>query len=89
MDRLCTHFAGNHAVSDYLYPVQAISQLATELVVLVDDCNFQSVDAKQPGLGGAVTFHVTVIIEMVAREIGEHGDIEMNAGNPVLFQGMR
>ena len=83
------HLTRSHPEPDYPDLVQAFGQLATELVIQVDDRDLQPFNVKQPGLGCTVTFHVAVVVEMVAREIGEHGDIELNACDPILFQRMR
>jgi hypothetical protein len=33
--------------------------------------------------------HVGVIIQMVAREVGKHGDVERHSGDALLVQRMR
>src|SRR5690606_4173500 len=44
---------------------------------------------EQPGLDGAVRLERTVIIEMVAREIGEHCCLEAHAGDAMLIDRVR
>ena len=58
-------------------------------VVQVDDGRFQAGPVEQLDLGGLVGGHVAVVIEMVARQIGKHGDVEMHAGRAFLVQADR
>jgi hypothetical protein len=44
---------------------------------------------EQTGLGRAVCLHVTVVVEMIAREIGEHGEIEGDAIHASLVERVR
>ena len=68
---------------------QGIAQLRSKRVVDVDHGRTQSRPREQPGLGRAVGGHVTVVIEVVAREVGERGDVEMHAIGPTLIERMR
>gem|GEM_PF-6816663 len=43
----------------------------------------------QAELGGAIRGHVSVVVEVVAGEVGEHGHIHRDAVEPVLVQRVR
>ena len=58
----------------------------TKRVIAINDGVFQCFAFKQARLGGAVGGHVAVIIEMIAREIGEERAVEINAGDAVLIE---
>ncbi len=49
----------------------------------------QSRPIEQDGLGGFVCGFVAVIIQMIAREIGEQADVEMQAVQATLMQANR
>ena len=55
----------------------AAEQLAAECVVEIDHRRLQGRPGEQPRLGRAVGVHGAVVVEMVAGEVGEHGDVEM------------
>ena len=42
--------------------------------------------SKQPALGREVLLHVTVIIEMILRQVGETADRKIQSANTVLLQ---
>src|SRR3569832_2771605 len=50
-----------------------------ELVVDVDHDPLPPGPAEQPGLGVGIDLHTAVVIEVVARQIGQHGAIEAGA----------
>jgi hypothetical protein len=58
-------------------------------VVQVDDGGFQARPLEQLQLGRFVAVHVAVVVEVVARQVGEHGDVEMHAGRAVFHQADR
>ena len=43
---------------------------------------------KEQTLGGEVLLHGLVIVEMVAGEVGEDGDVEVDAGRAALVEGV-
>ena len=92
----CAKFFGAYfggivdGVADLLHIVaQFFHEMASECVVHVDDRCAQTFPRKQFLLGRAVLFHRAVIIEMVAREIGEHGNVELDAVDTVLIERVR
>ena len=55
-------------------------------IVQVDDRRVQAGEVEQRPLGRPVGGHVTVIVEMVLREIGEHGHANGAAGEPAFVE---
>ena len=64
-------------------------QLPSEFVVVIDHGIFQSFVRKQSGLGQTVGRHVAVIIEMIARQVGEHRDMKPHPVHPTLLERVR
>ena len=44
---------------------------------------------KQFAFRGKVILHAAVVVKMVAGQIGEDGDVEPEAGNPLLIERVR
>ncbi len=65
---------------------QSRSERAAELIANVDDRGGSPVVQEQPRLGLAVARQVTVVVEMIARQVGEGGHPESNAGDTRLVQ---
>ena len=59
--------------------------LQTQRVIEIDHRRPQARPLEQFFLGRRVGFHGAVVVEMVAGEIGKHGDIDANAVHPPLF----
>ena len=60
-------------------------------VVRVDDGDARRrIDGavEEQALGGEVVLHGLVIVEMVAGEVGEDGDVEVDAGHAALVEGV-
>ena len=64
-------------------------QLGAEGIVDVDDPAREVRPGEQPRLGGRVGLHGAVVVEMVAREVGERGGVEAHAIDARLVQRMR
>ena len=64
-------------------------ELPAECVVDVDHARDQVFAHEQPRLGGAVTFHGAVIVEVVAREIGERGGAKTHRADARLVDRVR
>ena len=64
-------------------------QLRTEGVVDVDHAVRQVRPRQQPRLGGAVGLHRAVIVQMVARQVGENRRVEAHAVDAPLVEGVR
>ena len=64
-------------------------QLATEVIVQVDHPALQVRPGEQLGLGGAVGFHRTVVVQVIARQVGEHRHIEVQRRDAALIQTVR
>ena len=69
-------------------PGLAFQPLA-EGIVDVDHHPFEPGPVEQPRLGVGIAFHVAVVIEMIARQIGQHRHIENGAIDAPLRQAMR
>ena len=69
-------------------PRFALKPLA-EGVVDVDHHPFQAGPAEQPRLGVGIVVHVTVVIEMIARQVGQHRDVERRAVDAPLREAVR
>ncbi len=88
-------FARSHAGGNLRVFAQAVAhrhaggkigdQAATRLVVGVDDRGGQARPTEQARLGGFVPFHRAVIVEMVARQIGEGRQRNAHAIHPPLL----
>ena len=83
--------AGLQTITPYLHTgtFGVGGELAAELVVAVDYRVAQLRPGKQLGLGFAVALHVAVVIEVIARQVGEHCDFKMRAVDPALIQPVR
>jgi len=64
-------------------------ELPAESVVDIDHPRHQVVSREQPRLGRAVAVHRAVIVEMIAREIGEHRGVEPHGAHARLVERMR
>ena len=64
-------------------------ELAAERVVDVDHARLQVRAREQPRLGGAVVFHGAVIVEMIARQVGERGGAEAHGADARLVERVR
>ena len=86
----CIEIAGPDAVTDHLQcgGAQTFFQLATEWIVDIQHRCLQAARPKQPGLRFRVGFHGAVVIEMVAREVGEQCHIELDARHAPLVETM-
>jgi hypothetical protein len=65
-----------------------VDQALAERVIGVDHSDFQLRPREELRLGCAVGGHRAVIIEMIARQIGEQGDIERHAADASLFDAV-
>ena len=65
-----------------------ISDRAARGIVGVDDGNPQA-RPEELLLGGGVSFHGTVVVQMVAAQVREDTDIERQGVDPTLIQGVR
>ena len=70
-------------------PRGSMRELPAERVVDVDHTRDQVVAREQPGLGGAVALHGAVVVEMIAREIGERGGAEAHRADARLVERVR
>jgi len=68
---------------------KAAKQLRSERVIEVDHRRRQPGPVEQLRLGSAVARHVAVVIEVIATEIGEHGQREAHRVDASLFERMR
>ena len=69
-----------------------IRQLHAILVVDVchrDPWRFRSTSLKEHTLGGKILFYRSVIVEMIARQVGEHSHVKRHAKYPFLRQRVR
>ncbi len=62
-----------------LAAAQLVGQQRTGVVVDVDHRRLQAHPAEQQALGGPVVVHAAVVVEVVAREVGEEGDLDARA----------
>ena len=69
--------------------IHAQRELAAECIVEIDDRVHQARPMEQRGLGGAVAPHVAVIVEMIARQIGEQRGVEAGPVDAPLVERMR
>ena len=58
-------------------------------VVAVDRRGIEARPREQPRLRGAVRIHVAVVVEVVAREVGEHRDVEAHLVDAALVERVR
>jgi hypothetical protein len=71
------HIATLQAETQHLRAAaQSFNELAPESVVLVDHCGLEVRKVEQPRLGLGIRIHVTVVVEMIARQVGEYRDVE-------------
>ena len=68
---------------------RAAAIVARERVVGVQHGVLQARQREQPALRVAVAREIAMLIEMVAREIREHGRVKLEAGDPVLRERVR
>ena len=73
--RIRTPHAGNH--------------VGAEFVVEIEYRVLERRPAEEPGLRRAVTTHRAVIVEVVARDVGQQRDVEFDSGEPVLLDAVR
>ncbi|MNQ61209.1 hypothetical protein D3C85_755200 [compost metagenome] len=64
------------------------NQRPTELVIKVDDPALQVVPAEQPGFRLAVGLHGAVVIQVIARQVGQHSHIKCQRTDTPLVQAM-
>jgi hypothetical protein len=67
----------------------AIDQALPEWIVGIDDGRAQTRRREEFRLRSAIRRHRVVIVEVVAREIGEQCDIELDAADAALLQAVR
>jgi hypothetical protein len=63
---------------------QLAGQQRTGVVVHVDDGGLQADPAEQQALGGPVVVHAAVVVEVVAREVGEQRHLDARARQALL-----
>ncbi|MCY1277126.1 hypothetical protein D9M70_258110 [compost metagenome] len=63
-------------------------QLTAEFVIQVDHPRTQVRPAEQLGLGSCVGLHRTMEVQVVAGQVGERCDVEVQRGDPALLQAM-
>ena len=78
--------AGDH---DAATAARVEGELPAEGVVDIDHARHQVFAREQPRLGGAVAVHRAVIVEMIAREVGEHRGLEPHGTHARLVERMR
>jgi hypothetical protein len=64
-------------------------QLAAKGIVDVDDARGEARPIEQLRLGRRVGFHRAVVVQMIAREIGESGRVETHAADARLIERVR
>ena len=69
--------------------VEPVGELAAEAVAHVDHGARSPGDAEQARLRRAVGLERAVVVEVVAREVGEHGGVEAHRRHAVLVQRVR
>ena len=62
------------------------AKLLPECVVGIDNGVLQALPMKQPCFDCAVFFHAVVVVQMVTRQVGEHGGAEGRAVDAVLVE---
>ncbi len=68
---------------------EAIGKRPAKRIVDIDGSSLQRRPSEQLGLGFTIGFHPAVVVEMVAREIGEGRDLERHRGDATLLQRVR
>ena len=58
--------------------LQLCCQRQTLRIVDIDDCRTQAGPGKQLALGLPVSLHGAVIVQMILREIGKHGGMQLH-----------
>src|SRR3546814_11618486 len=74
------------AVSDQARLALLAGQHAAKGIVEVDYPTAQPGHLEQARLGSTISIHAAVVIEVVPRTIGEHGDIKIQGPNAPLNQ---
>ena len=87
--RVGDHGAAPESVAGDARRTRFAFELLAEGIVDIDHDPFQSRPAEQARLGMGIVFHVAVIIEMIARQIGQHCDIERRAVDAPLREAVR
>ena len=93
----CVSLAGLRCAMGIVHPVaddarcrrmamQHLDDLGCQRVAQIDDGCLQRGPREQPDLGGAVGLHRTVVVEMVAGEIGEDGRMDAGTLHAPLHQ---
>src|SRR3546814_1599987 len=77
------------AVSDQARLALLAGQHAAKGIVEVDYPTAQPGHLEQARLGSTISIHAAVVIEVVPRQIGEHGDIEIQGRDAPLIETMR
>jgi hypothetical protein len=62
---------------------------SAERIVVVDDARFECGPREELRLGGAVVGHRDVIVEVIAREIREQRDVELDTVDAALIESVR
>ena len=83
--------AGLDAVTQYphRFTAQLLCQRHAKIVIGIEYGGFQIRPLEQARFGGGVIVHVAVVIEMVARQVGEYRDIECNPIDAALVESVR
>ena len=69
-----------------------LGQLRAIFIIKIRDRGARRIGAaafKQHSLGGEIFVHRLVIVEVVARQVGEHGDVKRHAEHALLRQRVR
>ena len=93
----CVSLAGLRCAMGIVHPVaddarcrwmamQHVNDLGCQWITQVDDGCLQRGPREQPDLGGAVGLHRTVIVEVIASEIGEDGGMDAGTLHASLHQ---
>ena len=67
----------------------AVEQRTPERVIGVDHGIAQAVAVEQLALGMRIGLDIAVIVEVITRQVGQHGNVEIDAAHPGLVHGMR
>ena len=76
------------AIADQARLMLFSGQLAAKFIVQVQHPAAQVRPGKQLGLGGGVSLHRAVVIQMVAGQVGQHGDVKCQRTDAPLIQAM-
>ena len=66
--------------------LQLCRKVRPDRVVKIEHCGSKAGGEKQLFLGQGVGIHRAVIIQMIARQVGEYGDVEGGAVDPALVE---